>query len=325
MSRTDYVLETDLTMLTTMSTIEPDREDPIVPSGEQNMQMSTSQFLPFRNLLPEVMGTIADDSTILMTFNSDFIRELQPWIQSFLIVPRGNRLGLGRPNRGDLENQALLDNIRLRAKDRQLEPIMTIWLGLFGGEVSFGKVDKERFQGDLEFLPPHLDDTPLWSSPLNGIKVDDYALYNSSGLVVFDLGTKDIIVPKQVGRAIAVLLNARPSDDVEEGIEIYTLEKKAEFSITFQLQGHNYNISSLTSVGNELAIKGKDVVPAGNGLPIIILGRPFLSQYFTTYNIETGEIGIALSQKERVNSCRDDQHVVHQPLNGQGSQTIAAF
>lgn len=178
------------------------------------------------------------------------------------------------------------------------EPIFSFWLGRSGegqgGELTFGAVDKDRFEGDLVYAP--VIRKGYWE-----VELTDFALggkkLGQKARAAIDTGTSLIAVPSEISDAINESIGAK------RGFRgIYTVDCDAIDTlpdVTFTFGGHDFPLSAkdyiLQSHGACMsAFMGIDIpAPAG---PIWIIGDAFLRAYYTVYDLGKNRVGFAKSK-----------------------------
>lgn len=176
------------------------------------------------------------------------------------------------------------------------EPVFAFYLGnQKDGELTFGGVDKDHFQGELSYVD--VTSVTYWSIVLDAIESGDVKLTNVHKAIV-DSGTSLIAGPKEQVAALAAAVGAHKFIMGEYLISCTTPAP----DISFVINGKTYTLTR-----DEYVIKSGPVclfafmgidIPAPAG-PLWILGDVFMRKYYTVFDWGTDSrkprVGFALA------------------------------
>lgn len=181
------------------------------------------------------------------------------------------------------------------------QPVFSFWLSrakdgsILGGELLFGAIDEEAFEGPLVYAP--VIRKGYWEVELAGLQLGDADL-EFTGRAAIDTGTSLIACPTEASDTINERIGAT------KGFHgIYTVDCASLASLpdihftfgqhTFSLTAQDYILQ--TQGGCISAFMGIDVpAPAG---PIWIIGDAFLRAYYTVYDLGKNRVGFAPAKK----------------------------
>lgn len=181
--------------------------------------------------------------------------------------------------------------------------LFSVWLskdpkGQSGGELLFGGIDKERYNGSIEYIA--LTSKTYWEFSMDDVKLgnNSLSLCNGGCKVIADTGTSLIAGPTQQIEALNSKLGAItihgegifPSCDV-----LNTLP-----TITIVLNGKDYELTpndyvlQVTTFGKTECLSGfmGIDIPSPPG-PLWILGDVFISSYYTVFDFTNSRVGFA--------------------------------
>ena len=178
------------------------------------------------------------------------------------------------------------------------ESIFSVWLGRAadgeGGELVFGAVDRERFEGEIHYAP--VIRKGYWEVELEDFALGDKHLGQRARAAI-DTGTSLIAVPSEIADAINQSIGA------EKGFQgIYTVDCSKVPTlpeVAFTFGGKDFKLSAqdyiLEAQGACMsAFMGIDIpAPAG---PIWIIGDAFLRSWYTVYDLGNNRVGFAKSK-----------------------------
>ena len=185
-------------------------------------------------------------------------------------------------------NQGLLDEPKFAfylgdvSKDKNAE----------GGEATFGGVNKDRYSGDITWLPVRRK--AYWEVKLNGLGLgDEFAELENHGAAI-DTGTSLITLPSGLAEIINAQIGAKKSWSGQYTIECNTRDSLPD--LTFNLDGYNFTISAydytLEVSGSCISAITPMDFPAPVG-PMAIIGDSFLRKYYSIYDLGNHAVGLA--------------------------------
>jgi hypothetical protein len=161
------------------------------------------------------------------------------------------------------------------------------------GELLLGGIDENHYSGDINYVP--LSSATYWEVTLGGLTVDG-TVYGAGDKAIMDSGTSILTGPSDVVATLAESMGARKINAAE-----YMVACAAEGlpTFTYTLNGNDYTLGPseyLIPDGDMclLGMMGLDV-PRPNG-PLWIMGDVFMRKYYTVFDVENKQIGIALAK-----------------------------
>jgi len=161
------------------------------------------------------------------------------------------------------------------------------------GELLLGGIDENHYTGDINYVP--LSSATYWEVTLGGLTVDG-TVYGAGDKAIMDSGTSILTGPSDVVATLAESMGARKINAAE-----YMVSCAAEGlpTFTYTLNGNDYTLGPseyLIPDGDMclLGMMGLDV-PRPNG-PLWIMGDVFMRKYYTVFDVENKQIGIALAK-----------------------------
>jgi len=248
----------------------------------------------------EITGTFVHDTVCVgnMCVGLNFIEADTMTDEPFNLVPFDGVLGLGMPLLSTTKNFNLMGEF---ADDKALtHQQFAIWLAREGdgedSELVLGDFKPERLASEIVWVPlsihPGKTSTGFWQ-----IDVGDMAINNNNIDVcggkcqaAADSSTTAIGLPGELFNIINTEASVR-----EDCSNLDQLPK-----VGFVIDGYILNLRPIDYVarsadGSSCATEFYPInVPAPNG-PLILLGTPFLTQFYTIYDRETLKLGLALA------------------------------
>jgi len=162
------------------------------------------------------------------------------------------------------------------------------------GELLLGGIDTSKYTGDMNFVP--LSSATYWEYALDGLTVDG-VVYGAGDKAIMDSGTSLLTGPTDVVSKLAESMGARKINAAEYMVSCTATGLP---TFTYKLNGVDYTLDSsdyLIPDGDMclLAMMGMDV-PRPNG-PLWIMGDVFMRKYYTVFDMENKQVGIAEATK----------------------------
>jgi hypothetical protein len=163
------------------------------------------------------------------------------------------------------------------------------------GELLLGGIDENHYTGNIDYVP--LEAATYWQVKLDGLKVGDKT-YGANTHAIVDSGTSLLTGPSDVVKEIAESMGAKKINKAEYMVPC---DAKDLPTLTYTLNGKAFTLESsdyLIPNGDQclLAMMGLDV-PKPNG-PLWIMGDVFMRKYYTVFDVENKQVGIALAKKD---------------------------
>lgn len=173
------------------------------------------------------------------------------------------------------------------------EPVFSFYLGNANGEdgeLLIGGVDKEKYLGELQYVPLIAED--YWRVELTSVDYDGQSLFTEPQKAIIDSGTSLLAGPTDGVDALAKSLGAWKvmgkyvtSCNADLGDVTFTLGGKP-----FVVKGKDLLIPALGPICL-VSILPLDV-PAPNG-PLWIMGDTFMRQYYTVFDYAGKQVAFA--------------------------------
>jgi hypothetical protein len=161
------------------------------------------------------------------------------------------------------------------------------------GELLLGGIDDNYYTGDISYVP--LTSTTYWEVKLDGLSVDGVT-YGAGDKAIVDSGTSILTGPSDVVSKLAESMGAKKINKAEYMVPCNTAGLP---TFTYTLNGKDFTLESsdyLIPDGDMclLGMMGLDV-PRPNG-PLWIMGDVFMRKYYTIFDVENQQVGIALAK-----------------------------
>lgn len=158
-----------------------------------------------------------------------------------------------------------------------------------GGELIFGGTDPNYYEGEFTYLPVTRE--AYWQFTMEKVKIGNNTLCKFSCQAIADTGTSLIIGPiLDVARINALIGTANCDQSSQLPIISFILGGKA-FNLTgedYMVPFEQFGVKSCTS-----GFQGADM--SANGLQWI-LGDVFLRRYYTVFDVDNNQVGLALAK-----------------------------
>ena len=171
------------------------------------------------------------------------------------------------------------------------EPVFAFYLGdNADGELTFGGIDESKFEGDLHMID--LTAATYWQIAMDKVSLGNGKKITSDAVAIVDSGTSLLTGPKKEVAKLAAMVGAKPNVMGEYTVDCSKVDSMPDF--VFTLDGHDYTLT------------GRDVVIESGGVclfafmgldipsqPLWILGDVFMRKYYTVFNYEKKQVGLA--------------------------------
>jgi hypothetical protein len=251
----------------------------------------------------QITGTFATDQVCLgqLCTKLDFIMADTMTDEPFNLVPFDGILGLGMPQMSTTPAFNLMGEL---AEDNALKHNQySIWLARDGdgedSELIFGDMNPQRLNSQMLWLPitTHPGNAPsgFWQVSVTDVAVNDEKLGFCKGgcQAAADSSTSSIGLPKDLYEMLMKQASVR--EDCS-GVDALPL-------IGFVIDGYVLNLRPqdyVQRVGSSCSsVLYPVTIPAPKG-PLILLGVPFLTAFYSVYDRESQKLGLALAQHHDV-------------------------
>lgn len=161
-------------------------------------------------------------------------------------------------------------------------------LNMKGGEISFGKIDNSKYNGDIKWYDIYNENNVyhFWSLNLSNIIINE--TLNINNKVLIDSGTNSIVFNKDICDKIHKQIGGLYNETIN--LYIFKDDKKLK-NISIYLNNNEFilNPKDYTYILNN-TIYSKIIINNNNN---IVLGLPFLQVYYSVYDFENKKIGLA--------------------------------
>jgi hypothetical protein len=242
----------------------------------------------------EATGVIVQDRVCIGSTcaRMDIVAAIEESDAPFADAPFDGIFGVGLTELSEAPAFNILDCM---VRDNSIkERLFSVFLASNEGEESeilFGAYRPEHVASSL-FWVPVMKGTGFWQVPIDAISLHGINLGNTSNSsAILDTGTSLLAGPPDVVNDILDKLNVATNCSNFASLP----------DIGFVVDGHVLSLSPQDYVDRDagknectLPLMTQDVKP-GEG-PVWILGDPFLRKYYTIYNRDKMEVGIALAR-----------------------------
>jgi pepsin A len=240
----------------------------------------------------EATGVILQDKVCVGTTcaRADLVAAMEESAAPFGDAPFDGIMGLGLTKLSEGPAFNMLDCM---ARDKAIKrSLFSVFLGATDDEESeilFGSYRTEHMTGSLHWV--NVMDTGYWQVPLEAISVRGNVLANvSNSSAILDTGTSLLAGPPDVVNSLLDQLNVATNcsnfaslPDISFVVAGRMLSLSPEDYVDRDASGHDCTLPLMT----------QDVKP-GEG-PVWIFGDPFLRKFYTVYDRDKMQVGIALA------------------------------
>ncbi|KAF2184281.1 acid protease [Zopfia rhizophila CBS 207.26] len=271
-----------------------------------------------------VSGIVASDTLHLANLSPSLSFGLGTNVSDeFKAYPMDGILGIGRGDTipGTVESPQLMDVLStsrlIKAKLFGIHLSRTKD-GLNDGELNLGEPNKERYDGDLNFIPVVESSVEFWELPIDDAGVDGKKLGVKGRSAIIDSGTSFILMPSDDAAALHKLIPGS-----EQSGETFTVPCKATQPVQLVFGGKTYNVSTGDYIGGETSggncrsnIIGRKTFGDNQWL----VGDVFLKNVYSVFDFDKLQVGFGVkSGDEKVASASGSASLTATP--GKESQT----
>lgn len=178
-------------------------------------------------------------------------------------------------------------------------------------EIMFGGHDKSKMQGPLSWVPVLRPEQGYWRVPIKNIRVGDEVLElctDGGCSAILDTGTSILGAPSEILEQLFVLTARRAGneDDCRRVLGPDLIFELSD-STAVVLEAEDYSRPAALEVQESAdapverlcraALLPVDMPPLGSR--VFLFGEPVLQKYYTAYDAESAQIGLALSAGNR--------------------------
>jgi hypothetical protein len=251
----------------------------------------------------QITGTFAEDQVCVgkMCTRLTFVMADHMTDEPFNLVPFDGILGLGMPKMSVLPMFNLMGEL---AEDNALKHNQySIWLARDGdgedSEIIFGDMDPDRLSSQIIWLPISSLDSGFWQIALTDVAVNDGKLgFCKHGCqAAADSSTTAIGLPPDL---YETLTKQAPVREDCSGVDALPLLGFVLDGYVLNLRPQDYVVRSADGSSCSSVLYPVRIPPPKG--PIILLGVPFLTAYYSIYDRESQKLGLALAVHKDVSS-----------------------
>ncbi|RCH86032.1 hypothetical protein CU098_008402 [Rhizopus stolonifer] len=197
--------------------------------------------------------------------------------------------------------RSIVEDLYLQGKIEK--PIVSFYLGKpqegGKGEIIFGNVNKNHYEGNLRYIS--VTQKKYWQVDMTAVDVEGVDVMNKSMPAIVDTGTTLIILPVAVSRAIhASISGSQYSFLYGWRLPCSLADSDSKEAVTFYLNGQAFPILIKDLVRVRSTDNSTDALCysgiAEAQTPMAILGDTFLRSWYSVYDFEKAQIGLAKSK-----------------------------
>ncbi|KAF2642404.1 acid protease [Massarina eburnea CBS 473.64] len=216
----------------------------------------------------------------------------------FLSYPMDGIIGLGRGTTSDGDTSAPLLIDALSSAKLISSKIYGLHLGRASdnkndGELNLGDVNKDRFDGDLNWLSASNSDRGFWEVDIADVGFDTKTVGGVTGKVgIIDTGTSYFFMPPTEAATLHKLIDGSTQDG-----ESFQVPCSTTAPVTLKFGSTTYNMSSadwVGSKGNSGLCNSKIVGRATFGSDRWLIGDAFLKNVYTVFDVDNSKIGFGV-------------------------------
>lgn len=164
--------------------------------------------------------------------------------------------------------------------------------GTNDGELNFGSVNKDRFDGDINYLSAVDNDDGFWEIPIADAGADSTLLSLASRSAIIDTGTSFILMPEPDAVALHKLI-----DGSTQSGETFTVPCDTDKALQIKFGSVTYDVSTKDWVGGTLDTGGCKSNVIGRqtfGETQWLVGDVFLKNVYTVFDFDNAKVGFGV-------------------------------
>ncbi|KAF2262299.1 acid protease [Lojkania enalia] len=278
-----------------------------------------------------VSGTIGTDTIHISTMSPTLTFGLATNVSSeFSSYPMDGILGIGRGDNtdGTIESPTIMDVLSTSGSIKS--KLYAIHLsrskdGLNDGELNLGEINKDRFNGELNYVPTIPNDTGFWEVGIDDIGVDGTMTGINDRTAILDSGTSFILMPE--GDAVSV--HELIPGYTQSG-ETFTVPCSTTKVVQIAFGGQRYNISTADYIGGELGngkCKSNIIGRQTFGEKEWLVGDVFLKNVYSVFDFDNSQVGFGVKgsgKQQSASSISSSASATATPI-GEQSSPIPTF
>jgi hypothetical protein len=216
----------------------------------------------------------------------------------FGAMPFDGILGVGMPAGSLDKNFNFIGN--LADKGALKRDRFSVWIAndndKENSEIIFGEVAEDRLGSELLWMPVSKLDTGMWQTTLDDFTLDDTKIGmcgKDTCQVAFDTGTNAIAGPEHIISTILAALNVKQDCTNYEALPQLGFVFQGQ---VFHLDRRDYVKRVMTDSNVQCYHQFLPMELSGKKKDLILLGEPFMKKFYTVFDRESLNIGLALSK-----------------------------
>ncbi|XP_046719797.1 gastricsin-like [Silurus meridionalis] len=219
--------------------------------------------------------------------------------QTFLMAPFDGILGLAYRSISIVNAMPLMDNMMQQGLLQQnLFGFYLSPYGQSGSEVSFGAVDTNMYQGQINWTPVTAEtywQIGIQEFQISGQQTGWCSQYGGCQAIV-DTGTPSLTAPSSVMSSLMQYIGAQQNSYGEYAVDCSQVGKLP--TLTFTISGSTFPLAPSAYIqerqsGYCIVDIYPTYLPAQNNQPLWIFGDVFLRVYYSVYDRENNQVGFA--------------------------------
>jgi hypothetical protein len=202
--------------------------------------------------------------------------------------------GMGRGTKADSEPQL----VQVLASSKQIASrLYGLHLsrqkdGKNDGELNLGEVNKDRFDGDLNWISTQQSERGFWEIPLSDAGFGGKTIGAKNKIAIIDTGTSFFFLPLPEAAALHKLIDGSTQDNEDFQVPCSTTQP-----ITLTFGSQTYNMSTADWMGGKAdsgLCYSKIVGRQTFGKDEWLVGDAFLKNVYTAFDFENNRIGFGV-------------------------------
>ncbi|KAF2117812.1 aspartic peptidase domain-containing protein [Lophiotrema nucula] len=257
-----------------------------------------------------VSGTLGTDDVHISSISTSLTFGLASNVSDeFSSYPMDGILGIGRGDNSDgtIKAPTLMD--ALSSSGSIKSKIFAIHLsrtadGLNDGELNLGELNKDRYDGDINYIPTVANENGFWEIPVDDAGIEGTLLGLKGRSAILDSGTSFILMPEPDGVALHKLI-----DGSKQSGETFTVPCSTTTPIQISFNGQSYNVSTADYIGGKMddgSCKSNIIGRQTFGESQWLVGDVFLKNVYSVFDFDSSQVGFGVKsggKQESVSSA----------------------
>jgi hypothetical protein len=192
--------------------------------------------------------------------------------------------------------------------------------GVADGELNLGAINKDRFTGDINYIPIiETDTTGFWEIPVSNAGVDGTSLSMTDRSAIMDTGTSFILMPP----ADALAIHRKITGFKQDG-ETFSVPCDTSAIVQFTFNKETYNISTADWRGGKLEsglCRSNIIGRQTFGEKQWLVGDVFLKNVYSVFDFDGARVGFG---RKSGDTNKDEEATSTTVVNGQTKTMTAA-